>query len=91
MPITLYQLITALVWGVATILLAPATLRAFSKHRTTTDEWKSALFFVGLLLVAFPSRWLIAPKDESSWKTLYVVGIALALYVLALLWNGRKR
>lgn len=92
MQIHYLQLITAVMWGIICVLMAWSTvLTLIGRARHNKDEWRSVLFFISLLMVGFPSRWLIAPADVDAWRVLYFLSILLAVYVLLLLWNGKGK
>lgn len=48
------------------------------------DPMRLACAMTGIVMVGFNLRWLLAPDDQMIWKSLLVVNIALALYILAL-------
>lgn len=91
LPISYFQTATAIIWAVVAVRLVGVMLRCMQGRADRAEHWQCAMFFVALLLVAFPSRWLVLPADELTWKILYIIGIALAVYVLVLLWTQRKR
>lgn len=91
MQLATWQLLTAILWFGVALITTPGTKRQFfSKAPRVGDPSKSAFFFTALIFVGGNVRWLIAPDDMLTWKMIYALSIALAVYVAITIWNFRR-
>ena len=78
-------------WAAAAIALAPSAWRIVVGRATTVDEYRTACFFAALLFIGQIGRWLLVPGDTHIFTGLYALTAALAVYVLILSVQGRRR
>ena len=68
-------------WAIVALSVLPSAYRAIRQRACENDPFRAAFAFVGLLLMGFNLRWLIAPEDVAVWLALHGISLLLALYV----------
>lgn len=76
------------VWLVVAFLLAPSAWRVVKGSTHANDEWRTVCMFASWVFMAFNTR-RILNIDDQVLPALYSTSIALALWVLWLLWRKR--
>lgn len=82
---TLLRILNVVVWAAMLIYMLPgawAAVRGVGVRRG--DPMRLACALTAVVMLGHIVRWLVAPGDELTFKALYVLGAALAVYILAL-------
>lgn len=87
MDIDIFRYVSMVLWAAVCAALIPSPLRMLAGRQKPTDDWKTALFFVGLLMIGFIGRWVLFPEDQMIYRLLYVLNCMLAFHVILLLRN----
>ncbi len=91
MTIFYLRLIGLALWTVAALALLPSAVRFIRGVFLEADECRTVFFFTALWFVGNLARWLIAPDETNVLVALNALAIALAIYVLMLVRQGRLR
>lgn len=79
---TPFWIANAVLWSFLFCYMAPGAWAAASGRNTRHgDPMRLAVAATAILQAGFSFRWLIGPSNEASWKALYVLSAALAIYI----------